>query len=361
MILLVHQSSDLYGSDRSFLAVLEMLVQEYGCSNVMVMLPTVGPLSDYVINMKVGIIYSENGVLRKYKLRSPFKLFFNMMASINYHINLFKKFDLIYINTVVCVAAIFAARLSPSKSMIHIREAPGVFDRYFFRILLKFSKSHLIFNSQFTKNIFNLPGAVVYNGTEFNGRLVDNGQKNNFDKFLFVGRVAESKGHIFLINAIKKLKNPIHLIIAGDCVPGNERIFDSMLLNLKNSIHRVEFLGFIEDTSKLYSWADYVLVPSVKPESFGRVVVEAMSYGKPVIASSHGGCLEIYSICKFGYLFESENVDDFVSVIEVAINSDFDTYNSLSMACVNGYFNEFTSDAYKRSMSNQFSSILRCQ
>jgi glycosyltransferase involved in cell wall biosynthesis len=42
-----------------------------------------------------------------------------------------------------------------------------------------------------------------------------------------------------------------------------------------------------------YQWAEMVVVPSIKPEPFGLVAIEAMSSGRGVIAADHGGLKEI--------------------------------------------------------------------
>ena len=56
---------------------------------------------------------------------------------------------------------------------------------------------------------------------------------------------------------------------------------------------------------ELYSIADLVIVPTQKPEAFGRVAVEAQSYGIPVIASDHTGLAE--SVGDSAYLVKDFN------------------------------------------------------
>jgi glycosyltransferase involved in cell wall biosynthesis len=52
----------------------------------------------------------------------------------------------------------------------------------------------------------------------------------------------------------------------------------------------------------LYAAADYVLSPSMKPESFGRVIIEAAAMGKIVIATDHGGAAESILSGQTGFL-----------------------------------------------------------
>jgi glycosyltransferase involved in cell wall biosynthesis len=50
---------------------------------------------------------------------------------------------------------------------------------------------------------------------------------------------------------------------------------------------------FVDDPSPLYRWADIVVVPSRRPESLGRVAIEAMAFGRPPLASAIGGLQEV--------------------------------------------------------------------
>jgi glycosyltransferase involved in cell wall biosynthesis len=56
-----------------------------------------------------------------------------------------------------------------------------------------------------------------------------------------------------------------------------------------------------------YKISDLVVSASIKPESFGRVSVEAQSMEKPIIASNIGGSNETIVNNKTGFLFESGN------------------------------------------------------
>ena len=50
---------------------------------------------------------------------------------------------------------------------------------------------------------------------------------------------------------------------------------------------------FAPDPSPHYSWASVIVVPSILPEPFGLVAIEAMAAGRSVIAANHGGLSEI--------------------------------------------------------------------
>jgi glycosyltransferase involved in cell wall biosynthesis len=65
---------------------------------------------------------------------------------------------------------------------------------------------------------------------------------------------------------------------------------------------RVHFLGFREDVVDVINAADVVVHASVKPEPFGRVILEGMLLAKPVIATAAGGVLELIEHERTGYL-----------------------------------------------------------
>jgi glycosyltransferase involved in cell wall biosynthesis len=56
---------------------------------------------------------------------------------------------------------------------------------------------------------------------------------------------------------------------------------------------RVHWLGFRDDVPTLMRMVDLVLHTSVSPEPFGRVIVEAMLARRPVLATDHGGAVEL--------------------------------------------------------------------
>ena len=72
-----------------------------------------------------------------------------------------------------------------------------------------------------------------------------------------------------------------------------------------------------------YNWADAVIVPSVLPEPFGLVAIEAMSLGKLVIAANHGGLSEIIEDNVSGLLFEPDNEKDLALKICALIQNPY--------------------------------------
>lgn len=65
---------------------------------------------------------------------------------------------------------------------------------------------------------------------------------------------------------------------------------------------RVSFLGFRSDVAQLMSACDLVAHTSTEPEPFGRVIVEAMLCGTPIVAAAAGGVVELIEPGKTGWL-----------------------------------------------------------
>jgi len=111
---------------------------------------------------------------------------------------------------------------------------------------------------------------------------------------LMPARLSRKKGHKVLIEALAKLKRTdICCIMVGD--DGRQTSYRTSLLEL---IHECQLEGIVRllpqtaDMPAAYSLAAVVVAPSIKPEGFGRVPVEAQAMGRPVIASDVGGFRE---------------------------------------------------------------------
>jgi glycosyltransferase involved in cell wall biosynthesis len=120
------------------------------------------------------------------------------------------------------------------------------------------------------------------------------------------GRIARWKGQDVLLRAAAEIPGLKVWIVGAPFFTGDDRRYAGELLALASSpalAGRVEFLGQREDIPRLMQAADLIVHTSVAPEPFGRVVVEGMLSGKPVIASRSGGPEEIIRDGETGWLF----------------------------------------------------------
>jgi phosphatidylinositol alpha-mannosyltransferase len=144
---------------------------------------------------------------------------------------------------------------------------------------------------------FKKPKVVIPNGVNLE---IFNPKNKKIEEFLdgkinllFVGRVEERKGLIYLLKAFSILKRKyqnLRLIVAGD---GPERENCQKFVK-ENNLKDVIFLGNVEkELPSLYATCDIFCAPSIFGESFGLVILEAMASGKPVVGFANEGYKEL--------------------------------------------------------------------
>jgi hypothetical protein len=129
---------------------------------------------------------------------------------------------------------------------------------------------------------------------------------------LFVGRLEPRKGIDVLLGATAEVLSEypeIVITIAGDDTqPGPDGRTYRAAFESEYAGDRIRFLGSVDDAflDRLYARCDLVVVPS-RFESFGLILVEAMMFGKPVIASDIGGMGEIVDHGETGLLVPADD------------------------------------------------------
>lgn len=127
-------------------------------------------------------------------------------------------------------------------------------------------------------------------------------------QLLFVGRLVERKGVHYLLDAVAHLRDShrVFLRVVGDG-PWRARLEGRCAeLGIQD---RVRFEGFVssDELARRFSECDAFVLPAVTDskgdtEGLGVVLIEALSYGKPVVASAAGGIVDIVKDGKTGRL-----------------------------------------------------------
>jgi glycosyltransferase involved in cell wall biosynthesis len=118
---------------------------------------------------------------------------------------------------------------------------------------------------------------------------------------VYVGRIDHPKGVHILVEAASRFaeEHPnARLLLVGQPIwHDTEQDGLNYIAELRQLAGkmRIDFVGHQFDLVPYYRAADVVVTPSTWPEPFGRVVIEAMACGAPVIASDIGGIPEILS------------------------------------------------------------------
>lgn len=175
--------------------------------------------------------------------------------------------------------------------------------------LPKSSNIRNVFISQAQKDSYRrIEGTVVHHGINLGDFDYDQTEKKDY--MVFVGAIMPQKGVKEAIE-IAKLSGK-KLIIAGTKKEKYLRYYDEVMELVAQS-NAIEFIGEVNDSqrNKLMSRARYLLFTSLWEEPFGRVLLESLSVGTPVLAFRKGAAVEVLNRAPQSKLF-----DDITSMIE---------------------------------------------
>jgi glycosyltransferase involved in cell wall biosynthesis len=246
------------------------------------------------------------------------------------------RIDLVHTNSLKSdILGGIAARRAHVPVVWHVRDRiardylPGPVVRIF-RVLCRIIPNQIIVNSNATAlTLVSDPGRhggrihVVHDGTDVNPIPPATSASTNPNQPLIglVGRISPWKGqHIFLESAAivaKKFPAAKFQIIGSPLF--SEQEYEAQLRQqvIRLGIEsRVEFTGFRTDVADLIARLDLLVHASTLGEPFGQVVIEAMSAGKPVVATSGGGVPEIVVDGQTGILVPMSDAPAMAAAIE---------------------------------------------
>jgi glycosyltransferase involved in cell wall biosynthesis len=104
---------------------------------------------------------------------------------------------------------------------------------------------------------------------------------------------------------------------------GNEALKIDLLSKIEKAglTNKIKLMGFVNDIDSLLASADVCLIPSLMKDPFPTTVLEAMSAGKPIIATNHGGAVEAIRDGISGCLIEPNNPKQFAQTIRQLIEN----------------------------------------
>lgn len=141
-------------------------------------------------------------------------------------------------------------------------------------------------------------------------------------RLICVCRIVRRKGLDYLLDAMSELANDgvtLDIVGTGECAADIHRSIRR--LNLENSVRMVGYIPR-EQLHEHYNEADIFVLPSLS-ESFGQVLLEAMSCGLPIIASRVGGIPETVRESAGGILVEPASSQAIVGAVrQLSVNPD---------------------------------------
>lgn len=368
-ILCINQSSELYGSDRSFLLCVSVLREKYPEADISVLLPEEGPLSRRLSEIGLKTTFGDIYKLKKSDIKfGLLNKIIPALICLPDRIKFIKKYDIVYINTVVILDYILASRFFSGAKIVHVREISSSVGRLIFKAPLNFSKVDLIFNSEATKKFFRFGDAtkqyVVLNGVGGYKNISGLPFLGDKVKILLIGRISAWKGQDLLIDAVAGLPSDIRknisVRIVGSAAPGNELIEQSMCDRIKNMnlSDVIDWVPFSRDPESHYDWADVVVVPSTKPEPFGLVAIEGMSAGRLVAVADHGGLAEIVTKDFDGIKFEPANCAALTNTIK-RIVIDRDEMKKIANQGKDTFYKKFSDDVFRHRFIDAFEQAIK--
>jgi len=328
-ILYIHQSAELYGSDKTLLYLVAE-IKDKGFHPIVV-LPFKGPL--YTELEKAGIEIIIAPVLKISRkmfaignlLSMPLQIF-NAFKIIRKQLK-GRKIDLVHSNTLaVLIGALYAKRFR-IKHLWHVHEIvehPKFISDLYPKLVDYFAHT-VVFNSQATcdfmvnkKPAMISKSKVVLNGFDRTEAVSTETEiiqlrKDSFNAtsdeivIVLVGRISRWKGQQLLLSAFSDIAQtglPVKLVFVGSAPP-NQEVFKNMLVEKIKAYgleDKVTILPFRNDIWKIWDSIDIAAVPSTEPEPFGLVAIEAMLASKPVVGANHGGLTEIIIEGETGFL-----------------------------------------------------------
>lgn len=385
-ILFIHQSAELYGSDKTILMFISSLdKKEY---RSVVVLPFDGPLKKEFEKNDIKVVIAP--VLKLYRkmfsIKNLIKFieeYFLGMKELN---KLHKEydFDIVYSHTLASLIGILFARKKNIKHLWHVQEIiaqPSIVNKLF-KSLLSWKYNHVaIYDSKetmlfWTKENPKLASKsdFIWNGLDVNQvkvpspEEVDRIRKTEFllkENEIIIGlfgRINSWKGQPLLLEAFCKLSYEypdVKLVYIGSAPP-NQEFFE---IELKSKIKeyaledKVILIPFKEQIWAYWHSLDIAVVPSTEPEPFGMVAIEAMMAQKPVVAANHGGLTEIVIPEETGYLFQPNDSVDLKEKL-ISLVTDKTKRDLMGKKGQQRVLDFFTLEQHKNKFVNTFDKLL---
>lgn len=313
-ILLLHSSSDIYGASKIFLQTVALLRKRgHECT---VVLSSTGPLQVELENhgakvhiINLGILrrqyFNPSGIINRFiKWRNASKQLTTLIQS--------EQIELVYSNTAAVLIGAWVARKNKIPHYWHLHEIIEKPKQLhgFLVWCMKHGAAKIITVSDAVSACWRDAGKIirVYNGIEPIPQTATNNLRTQYnipeDAMVLgiAGRIHIIKGQSYFLdiaNVLLKLQSytytKCYFLIAGDPFPGQEYLVNQMLakINKLQLNNRVHYIGMVQNMANFYNAIDILVVSSVLPDSLPTVILEAMQFSLPVVATAQGGAMEM--------------------------------------------------------------------
>lgn len=332
-ILFLHSSSDVYGASKIFLQTVS-IVKNSG-HHVVVVLSKKGELEQTLLDFGINVEIINLGILRRQ--------YFNLKGMINRYQHWNKaipalgsiiqshQINLVYSNTAAVLIGAYIARKHSIKHIWHIHEIieKPIFLNRFLSWCFKHYADQLIVVSKavekhWQKGIEADKIKQIYNGIEplQSSSLPSFRTSLNIpSNALVIGMAARIhywKGQSYFVeiaNALLAMEDstaPLYFLIAGDPYIGYEYLLDQLMNQIQQLKRKdqIIYLGLVKEMDVFYRSIDILILPSKLPDPLPTVILEAMQYQIPVVATKQGGAMEMVKENETGIFIPLDNVSE---------------------------------------------------
>lgn len=341
-VLFLQSSSELYGSGKIILQVVRTYRKEGFIPIILLTGP--GPLADQLVEENFVVRIKNLGILRR-KYVKPSGLinrFSKNLDAYNYLNQLHREFDfeLVYSNTLAVIVGAYWASRRGLPHIWHIHEilhGPKPLVKLLTSMLDRSTKEPIVVSEavgdHWKRKLKKAKIEVIHNGIPYSEYFdAKSSLRNELGLgdgtvlITMVGRINPGKGQLFFLEMAKellKVSTDCHFVLVGDPFPGYEEIEQKIAEEIaKDGLKKnVTHLGFRADIPEILKDTDVFVLPSILPDSFPTVILEAMASGKPVVATHSGGASEMVIHEETGFLIPIGDVKNGIKTIDKLIKN----------------------------------------
>jgi len=336
-ICFILSDSNIKGPNGAFIELINSL--DRNRFNPYVILPSVGPMVYELKNRGISfkILYYKWWMREedspKWKKLARIVINFIVFPFICYQIIRWRC-DIVYTNAIVIGVGLFSAIILKKTHIFHIHEFGYAHHKLIFDLgktaslwlANKFTKyficvSHSV-AEEYSHFIEKNKIKVIYQSVTIPSKMLNEKTsivKRHKFQCVIVGRLFENKGQVDAIKAVSHLINKEHLDIGLWIIGEGNQEYERYLKEIvkKNNVEKfIVFLGYLDNPFPLVKKSDIALICS-KSEGFGRVTVEAMLLGKPVIGARSGATTELIKDGFNGFLYKFGDFEDLAEKIKL--------------------------------------------
>lgn len=343
-ILYIHSSDELYGADRILLYLVEAVLENQ--DRPIVVVPRdikTTLLSDELRKRGVQVYKLDIPVLRRkyFSLIGFFQLFLKFLFSIwgIFTIIQRERVNVIHTNTLAVLSGAIAAKIIRKPHVWHVHEIithPRFLARSTAFLAGHFSDTIVCVSTPTQANLIHYDRSianksiVIHNGIDLqrfdeakgNGRPLRSAWEATDQDVIagMVGRISNWKGQDYLLRVASLLIDQpfLRFVMVGGIVPGQEDLMNG-LKDLRRELgleNKVIIEDFRQDIPTVIDAFDIFVLPSIQPDPFPTVILEAMAMEKPIVANRHGGSIEMIVDGTSGFLVDPDQPEEMAKRIK---------------------------------------------